>query len=291
MESGTPTSGLSRISASPNNRGVHIKLKIDLLTRWDNPLTRRDIQDFENDYGPTPDTLSELAELIHEIDESHEKDVLPNTCIGLMYKIWFSAKKLRPLLEKAFGKKGAVELFIEITSSINYAPDADNPTLYIWQGGKGKTRAIAEKLEKADRKLHRMRPLGEASTVFPSPPSLQWEDVTITFVSRDSIKIEAKGASEIYMFSDIGFRDGRKRDLPDSHWEKLQAFAEYGGRIAWDTPIPSEVRKGLKKSVSIIRKRLKSLMRIESDPFEAYRKHRAYVVKFKIEDRTFGQTP
>jgi hypothetical protein len=60
---------------------------------------------------------------------------------------------------------------------------------------------------------------------FPKMGGLRWEEVTIAFVSNDSLRISARGKSQVFMFSDIGFRDGRKGDRPDKQWELLQWMA------------------------------------------------------------------
>ena len=117
---------------------------------------------------------------------------------------------------------------------------------------------------------------------FLSPPGLRWEEVTITFISDDSIKVEARGHTEKYTFAEIGFKDRRKGDLPDTRWGTLKTIAEHEGEVPWKANLTQEQRHQLKKIVSDLRKRLKALMQIDDDPFEPYRTANAYKTKFKL---------
>src|SRR5262249_49073963 len=65
---------------------------------------------------------------------------------------------------------------------------------------------------------------------FPSPPGLQWEEITAAFISNEAVKITARQESHTYTFAELGFKDLRKGDAPDSLWEFLKkGFARNRG--------------------------------------------------------------
>jgi hypothetical protein len=117
---------------------------------------------------------------------------------------------------------------------------------------------------------------------FPSPSGLCWEAVTIRFVSDDAVKISAKGVSETYMFSEMGFRDGRKGDRPNTRWSILKKLAEQGGRFDWDSNLTLKERNCLQAAIKDIRKRLQALIGLTDDPFHDYRSKKGYEAKFTI---------
>lgn len=129
---------------------------------------------------------------------------------------------------------------------------------------------------------------GKASTEkmiehFPSPPGLKWEDVSINFVSDDSIRIQALEITKRYLFSAIGFTDRRRGDRPDGLWELLKLFAKRNGRIDYGIDRPDSKRfMRMKASVRRLRKRLREIFGLEADPFLPYRKVKAYETKFSM---------
>ena len=108
--------------------------------------------------------------------------------------------------------------------------------------------------------------------------------MTIEFTSNDSVKIAARGRSKIFRFAEIGFADARKNDSPDFQWELLQYIARHNGRLSWDDEASARVRDGAKAKIKVIRRRLNEVMQIDDDPFEPYRKVKAYMPKFTITD-------
>ena len=129
-----------------------------------------------------------------------------------------------------------------------------------------------------------------AVAAFPSRLDLQWSEVTIAFVSNDSVKISARGITKTYTFAEIGFKDRRKGDRPDTRWSVLHELARHSGRIDWGTKGagPDPNRKRI-KVISILRKRLQAIMGTSEDPFHDYRKMKGYVTKFKLEDKSYNK--
>ena len=117
---------------------------------------------------------------------------------------------------------------------------------------------------------------------FPTPPNTAWDMVRIEFVSEDSVRVSVKSIHRIYTFADMGFKDNRKHDSsPDEQWEVLKALAKNKGEFLG--------QKGTaiygKKKISRIRKRLRTFMGIEDDPFFRYWSIWCYRTKFRIQNK------
>jgi len=121
------------------------------------------------------------------------------------------------------------------------------------------------------------------------PPDTKWEDMTFTFLSNEMVRVEAKGVTKKYLFSDLGFTDRRKGDTPDTRWATLSEFAKNNGEIGWskETKINELTRKTLKAAVRDIRKKLRAFFNIGDDPFHFYRKTNSYKTKFTIKDNRY----
>jgi hypothetical protein len=122
---------------------------------------------------------------------------------------------------------------------------------------------------------------------FPSPPDLRWDEVNIFFVSDTSIKIRARDISKTFTFAEIGFKDRRKGDMPDSRWAILKRFAERQGRVEYADKLDCKTFDRMKAAVKDLRKRLCSIMGITDDPFYPYRKVKGYETKFSITDLSY----
>ena len=70
-----------------------------------------------------------------------------------------------------------------------------------------------------------------SSSQFPLPAGTKWEDITIEFVSLDSAIVRVPGYYHRYHAIDMGFRDGRRVDLPNKQWDLLWTFAESKGVV------------------------------------------------------------
>ena len=134
--------------------------------------------------------------------------------------------------------------------------------------------------------LKKWRPimLSEDSENRPFPIGTKWEDMTWTFLSNELVRVEAKGISKKYQYSDLGFTDRRKGDSPDTRWAILSKLAKNNGEITWKTNINSKEKNMMSAAVRDIRKRLKDFFNIDDDPFHPYRKTKSYKTKFTIKD-------
>ena len=113
----------------------------------------------------------------------------------------------------------------------------------------------------------------------------------MTFVSNDSVRIEARGVSKTYHYAEIGFKDGRTADKADSIWEFFHALACLDSEASWDN-VDKEGRtldlssNKVEARVRRLRKRLREVMGLDDDPFDPYHKVNAYRTRFTLRDDT-----
>ena len=121
-------------------------------------------------------------------------------------------------------------------------------------------------------------------TQFPPMENLRWEEVTITFISNDVIRVSARRKKRDYHFAKIGFEDGRKAERPDTRWLVLKRLAELG-EISWRADVDQKTRDKAKSAIRDIRPRLRRLIDISDDPFHKYKKKHGYKPKFTLRIR------
>ena len=73
-------------------------------------------------------------------------------------------------------------------------------------------------------------------------------------------------------------KDGRKIDEPNKQWRALEYLADFG-EISWKSGSKDRKHR-LKDQIGALRKTLKRVMGIDQDPFEPYRKVKAYKPRF-----------
>jgi len=132
--------------------------------------------------------------------------------------------------------------------------------------------------------------IAEIVAQFPPLPNLKWKDITITFYQDNAVKIKAQNVEKKYTFAEMGFKDGRKGDAPNSRWALLRGgFAANGGAIKWEDNItlPEGERDKLKKMASDISRTIKTFFGLTESPFFRYHKSRGYKLKFSLLDQRF----
>jgi hypothetical protein len=119
---------------------------------------------------------------------------------------------------------------------------------------------------------------------------LRWEELAIDFSSDTSVRVRARDKLKVFTFAEMGFKDGRKGDVPNSRWAILRdGFAGNHGQISWtDSAVDSKQRGVLKAAVKEIRQKLKSFFGINEDPFHTYSAKKGYRTKFSLRDGRRG---
>jgi hypothetical protein len=126
-----------------------------------------------------------------------------------------------------------------------------------------------------------------AMAYFPQLDGLQWEEVTIAFISSESVMISARKISKTYTYAEIGFKDRTKREGPDTRWAFLKELAINQGELSWQTPVDKKTRNRAKAAIKDLRQRLRAIIKIDDDPFFPYRKYNKYMTKFVLRDEKF----
>jgi hypothetical protein len=118
------------------------------------------------------------------------------------------------------------------------------------------------------------------SAAFPTPPGTTWEQVEV-LVEERRVVVRVGDVSRSYGFTEAGFEDRRKRDMPDKAWLVLTTFARFSGVLGTGDTLATKPGD-LKKSVSNLRTRLCDLLGISTDPFAPVRKGQSYRTRFTI---------
>lgn len=120
----------------------------------------------------------------------------------------------------------------------------------------------------------------------PTMKNLEWKEVTIEFVSNDSVRIKARDFTGRFTWGDLGLKDNRIGDSPRYQWDILRAFAEGDGVIGPNNPVN---KKSLYKDMQVLKKALSAFFGVDESPIKHYRKHVGYVTRFKISDLRYGR--
>jgi hypothetical protein len=156
-------------------------------------------------------------------------------------------------------------------------------TEYDWETDRAvKLSAL---LHRAERRFPEIEGHGaEPRVKSKSPPSrihipggTNWSDVTIGFIDEHSVQIEVAGDRYTRGYEDAGFSD-RRTSKPNHAWAMLRVFAEKG---ALRRPDATKGISKLEKTVSDLRKRLRTLIPIDGNPIE-FGESKSYRVTFTL---------
>lgn len=118
---------------------------------------------------------------------------------------------------------------------------------------------------------------------FPSPSGIKWSDITIRFLSEESVQIIARNVMEVRNCAEMGLMDNRTKNH-NKLWHVLLLFGKLRGEISWKMMgLPPGIQRNLKTHIKRLRKHLKQFFGIEDDPFMPYRREKAYKTKFRVE--------
>lgn len=178
--------------------------------------------------------------------------------------------------EDKYTQEGLVSLLRE---QANICADACRLLAYLLENQMQHQAQHGAKQSKASR----------VNKTFPKLPDLKWEEVTLEVVSKDSIRIRARGQYQRFMFSDIGFTDKRRGDMPNTRWEVMMELAENEGQISYNMQSTGHYLRSemIPKAIQDIRKLLKEVLHIEDDPFWKYTPEHGYRCKFQIKDASY----
>lgn len=113
---------------------------------------------------------------------------------------------------------------------------------------------------------------------FPTPAGAQWRDVRIQFLDGETVSISVRGVTERYIYSQMGFEDGRNCRA-NVQWELLRMFAREKGLVTWGSSGACDELRGRKRE---LKKTLQAFFRIEGDPFEQPNRRKGWRALFWV---------
>lgn len=111
---------------------------------------------------------------------------------------------------------------------------------------------------------------------------LSWEDISMTLVSLDSIRIKAHGYTNVYHFIELGMQDKRSKEKSNDSWKLLSLFAMEGGTVKHSDIDKTRRYTEPKKAISDLRKKLKQVFGLQENPIDNYESRVGYKTKFQI---------
>jgi hypothetical protein len=100
---------------------------------------------------------------------------------------------------------------------------------------------------------------------------LKWENLTITFIDQERIKVSAAKHMRIYHFSELGFK--YKKIIikePDTIWITFKILAKLLPKFDNGIQLINTNIEKFKKNISVLRKRLNVFIGLNDDPFYPY---------------------
>jgi hypothetical protein len=168
------------------------------------------------------------------------------------------------------------------------------PPLEVWQGDAPRVFPLSALLSWNDSRLvadttlleacadKRKKPPPSRTVLFPTPARATWEDVRLT-VSEHQVRIEVRGTRRTLTFTEAGFEERRRGNVPNRLWRLLRLFGQHGGIIPFDNPATDgKARDNLKQYVTKLGQQLVLLLQIEERPFKGCRRTRRYEARFQI---------
>jgi hypothetical protein len=120
---------------------------------------------------------------------------------------------------------------------------------------------------------------GKKRLTLPSFPRTEWSAVLIRFLDEQNILISDGKTHKPVDYRSLGFENTKKK-TPSTAWMFLLNAAKNGGKTAKiDSPIPDAIKQ-VKAEVTDV---LRNMFKNDTDPFEPFSEHQAYVAKFRLE--------
>ena len=184
-------------------------------------------------------------------------------------------------------QKNSDDICVGLITLTSFRPDGSRVEARIEHDDVDEELRVARELKK-EMDAHKTTNQIKAVVRFPTPEGCTWGDIHIRVISNEAIEISAKGARQRCNFAELGFKDGRKGDIPDQQWRLLvDALGKFGVIPTRGLHDSSKFGK-LKKAVSIIRKRLRDVVGLPDDPFEPFVARKGWKARFMTSDARLG---
>ncbi len=120
--------------------------------------------------------------------------------------------------------------------------------------------------------------------MFPCSPETKWEDIKITLVSDDTVRIKTPQGEGRFTYHELGMSDKRSGDKPKIIWELFKIFSKNQGRISSDNP---KYDPRLPDTAKRLNRHLKDLFEIKDSIYKGhYRKMKRYETKIIFSNQT-----
>ena len=118
------------------------------------------------------------------------------------------------------------------------------------------------------------------------PPGTRWEDIKITLISNDTVRIKTPDSEKRFTYSELGLLDERTGDRPTRLWGLLKIFAQNQGVFSADN---TDYDPKLPDATKALNKHLKEFFGINDSIFKGhYKKERGYKTKILFGDQTYA---
>ncbi len=127
---------------------------------------------------------------------------------------------------------------------------------------------------------------------FPCEAGTKWEDVKITLIDNNTVRIETPQGKGRYTYHELGMADKRSGDKEKKVWDTLRRFAVNQGIVPQNYGCRESVIEALPEKAKRLNSHLKKLFGIESSIFkDCYKKHKKYETKIIFSDQTIVYVP
>lgn len=113
---------------------------------------------------------------------------------------------------------------------------------------------------------------------------LSWDEITITLISFESIRITARDFKQTYHFSELDMKDRRSSEKSDGNWKLLSLFALKNGTVTFKEIDDTRNYSSPKKAISTLQNKLKQVIGLQNNPIEKHKHRVGYVAKFYIKN-------
>ena len=119
---------------------------------------------------------------------------------------------------------------------------------------------------------------------FPCNPVTKWEEVKITLIENETVRIETPQGSDRFSYHELGMSDKRSGNKPTMLWALFKLFAKNQGDIS---PTNDEYVPKLPDTAKRLNKHLQNLFKIPESIFtDHYKSLKGYKTKILFSDQT-----
>jgi len=134
-----------------------------------------------------------------------------------------------------------------------------------------------------EEKVILQKPKNKSVQIPNFPKDLRWEQISIRFLNEHEVIIKAADKQLQSTYELMGFQD-EKRKLPNKQWVLLRSLAMKNGELSWENNNNMSLQEtnSVKKQKQLLATGLKAYFQISNDPFEDYKKEKAYKIKLSL---------